>query len=126
MQWKTAPDAKKNQRMLNRGAMLHVIHPFIKASTYTIQASALRDLENDPDVAFVSPDRPVKSTLDYTTTAVNAPYAWTRGFIGSGIGVAVIDSGMIASPDLTLHNNIIYNQDFTGEIKQNANVLDTK
>jgi serine protease AprX len=31
---------------------------------------------------------------------------------------------MVQSADLTLNNNIVYNQDFTGEIKQNANVTD--
>ncbi len=125
IQWKTAPDASKHQKVIDRGGVLRKVHSFIKAGTYTLQASALNDLANDPDVAFISPDRPVKANLDYTTAAVNASYVWNLGFTGTGIGVAVIDSGMITSPDLTLHNNVVYNQDFTGEYKPTANVKDT-
>ena len=40
-------------------------------------------------------------------------------------GVAVIDSGMVESPDLTDKNTIVYSEDFTGQFKQSKKVKDT-
>lgn len=125
IQWKTPLDQEKADKVLQLGGALQLHHPSIKASTYTIPAAALGILANDPDVAYISTDRPVKSKLDYSAAAVNAPMLWGLGYTGKGIGVAVIDSGMRSSPDLTANNNIVYNQDFTGLVKPNANLTDT-
>ena len=125
VQWKTPLDAAKAAKVTQRGGVLHFDHRSIKASTYTLPVVALNGLANDPDVAFISLDRPVRSKLDYSAAAVNAPYLWSQGFNGQGIAVAVLDSGMNSSPDLTMTNNIVYNQDFTGEYKPDANVSNT-
>ncbi len=95
------------------------MHRFINAGTYTLPASALHDLANDPDVAFISPDRPLSFKLDYTAAAINASYAWNAGYIGTGIGVAVVDSGVNpGDPNLTASNGtasrVVYTQDFVG------------
>src|SRR5205814_685201 len=76
----------------------------IKGAHYSVPANSLKDLEKDPDVAYISPNRPLSgtatSTLDYTPEAVNAPAAWRQwGLDGTGIGVAVIDSGVSAGGD---------------------------
>ncbi|MGA8027048.1 MAG: S8 family peptidase [Bryobacteraceae bacterium] len=126
VQWKSAPDNAKHQKVIDRGGVLNSVHPLINAAAYTISTAELNDLANDSDVAFISPDRPVTAKLDYTAAAVNASYAWGLKLDGTGIGVAVIDSGMNQSPDLTENNHVVYNQDFTGEVKPNANVKDTK
>jgi serine protease AprX len=107
------------------GGVLHSVHTSIKAAAYTVPASALSELAKDPEVAYISLDRPLTAKLDYTAAAVNASYLWAQNFDGTGIGVAVIDSGMKATPDLTRNNRIVYNQDFTGEFKPNANLTDT-
>jgi serine protease AprX len=125
VQWKRTPETSNHQKVLNMGGSLKAVHSSINAATYTVPASALNSLANDPDVAFISPDRPVKASLDYTAAAVNAAYMWGKNYTGAGIAVAVIDSGMNSSPDLTMSNKIIYNQDFTGEIKPDANVQNT-
>src|SRR6202007_2370011 len=71
----------------------------------------------DPDVAYISPDRPVQSHLNNTTAAVKAPVAWSQGLDGPGITLALIDSGIHDSDDLKDakgHSRILYNQDFIG------------
>src|SRR3954452_9987204 len=81
-----------------------------KGGVYTLSASALLDLENDPDVAYITPDRPISAKLDNSAAAVNASAAWSAGFTGAGIGVAIVDSGI--NPDPNLPKNA-YAFDFT-------------
>jgi hypothetical protein len=80
----------------------------IKSGSYSVPASTLADLAADPDVAYISFDRPVQSTatgnssltFDYYDTTVNAPVGCQLGYTGTGVGVAVIDSGMMVGlPD---------------------------
>jgi serine protease AprX len=98
------------------GTMKQDLSGVIKGAAFTVPASALADLANDPDVAYISPDRPVHSTaveLDYFPAAVYAPQAWQSGYNGTGVYVAVIDSGIIDIPDLHGQNNrVVYGQDF--------------
>ena len=50
---------------------------------------------------YVTPDRPVAATLDYANPAINAGIALQYGWNGSGMTVAVIDSGIMDThPDL--------------------------
>ena len=63
-------------------------------------ATSLEAIAASPNARYISPDRAVKSTLDDTTAAVNANAAYQSGFTGSGIGIAIIDSGVNLHPDL--------------------------
>src|SRR4051794_15665920 len=73
----------------------------VNSAAYSVPASSLEALSQDPDVDYIAPDRPVASTLDYANPAVNAGIARQYGFTGSGVPVAVIDSGIMNShPDL--------------------------
>ncbi len=124
VQWKETPGEAQHEKVLLRGGKMRSTLQSIKAGAYTLPASQLRDLANEADVAYITPDRRVSSKLDLSAAAINAGAAWSQNFVGTGIAVAVIDSGMVQSPDLTEKNNIVYNEDFTGQIKQNANVTD--
>ncbi|HEY0786789.1 MAG TPA: S8 family peptidase [Acidobacteriaceae bacterium] len=102
-------------------------------------ASALKQLANDPSVAYVSIDRPVgarggpgpggpggpqqgdgvasiSTNPEYTADAVNAPAVWAQGYYGTGVAVAVIDSGIMNLPDLGPQKGspqrILYNASF--------------
>ncbi|MBV9154935.1 MAG: S8 family serine peptidase [Acidobacteriaceae bacterium] len=66
----------------------------IPAAAFKVPASALHDLANDPEVAYISLDRKVRSHLDLSAAAIDAATAWSSGYTGTGIGVAVIDSGI--------------------------------
>ena len=65
----------------------------IAGSIYSVPASELEELANDPNVKYISPVRPMKPTLDYATAAVNGTAARAAGYTGKGVGIAIIDSG---------------------------------
>jgi serine protease AprX len=66
--------------------------PFVAAQLPTSEAASLA---SDADVAYVSIDRPVQGQVaEYTAEPINAPQAWAQGQTGSGVGIALIDSGV--------------------------------
>ena len=128
VQFSTAPSSKHFSKVAALGGSLKQQHNFIKAATFTLPPGAAKKLAEDPDadVAFISPDRPVKphatsqghatyAPYDY---AVNAPAVWANfGINGTGIGVAIIDSGISNHPDLNNSGGaqrVVYQQDFVG------------
>jgi len=67
----------------------------IKGAAYRIPARLLAWLEKHPDVAYVSPDRRTKAAWDDQIPAVMDDLALQQyGLDGSGVGIAVIDSGV--------------------------------
>ena len=117
VQFKSTPTADHHLRMAKKGATLRHELPLVKAALYSVPASALEDLSNDPDVTYVSPDRPVQGLLDYAEPAIGGLTAFNAGIDGTGIGVAVIDSGISYHDDLGNSQGkqrVVYSQDFTG------------
>lgn len=108
VQYRHAPTPQLHQKVVQRGGVFQQEFGFINGGAYRVTASALAELESDPEVVYISPDRALHGTaisspspmLDYHTDTANAPAAWARGLDGSGIGVAVIDSGIADMPDL--------------------------
>ena len=82
----------------------------IKARHYSVPARALAQLAANPDVAYVTPDRPLQGLLDQADAAIGASAAATYGLTGAGVGVAVIDSGIGPSDDLS--GKVVYEQQF--------------
>ena len=73
----------------------------------------------------MSVDHPMKGLDDITDVATGVTAAWNAGYNGTGIGVAVIDSGINDShPDLwdstQSHSRVVYHQDFTGTATSNS------
>jgi hypothetical protein len=95
-----APTASYHNKVLSRGGKLNRELRAVRGGVYNIPVNQLASLASDPTVVHISPDRPVKVMLDNTTAAVNAAVAWQSNLDGSGIGVAVIDSGISDHPDL--------------------------
>jgi serine protease AprX len=119
VQYRVPPTQMNFARVLAKGGALQHNLPAINGGAFTVKGSALKALAKDPDVAYISPDRTVRATAtvtDYYDQAVLAPYAWSRSLTGSGVGVAVIDSGINSGRDFTLANGtgsrIVYNQNF--------------
>src|SRR5580700_6641084 len=73
--------------------LLKTVFSLIDAGTATLHPSDIVNLSNQSNVTYISVDRPLAGTLDYTAAAINAPYAWSVGLDGSGVGIAIIDSG---------------------------------
>ena len=61
-----------------------------------VPASSLSALAADPNVVYIPPDRILTGKLDNSAAAINASVVWRVGDNGSGIGVAVLDSGINA------------------------------
>jgi serine protease AprX len=102
------------------GATMKSKFPTIRAVTMRVPASMLEELAKDPNVAYITPDRQVSMTANPETeefaTAVEADVAQAKfGLDGSGIGVAVIDSGISCYSDLRNASGVyrvVYSQSF--------------
>jgi len=125
IQFNRPPTAAHHQRVQKKGGILKTKLDVIKGAHYSVPVQSLQDLADDPDIAYISPNRPISSTststLDYTPESVNAQVAWQQWRLdGTGVGVAVIDSGVTAVGDLywwnptnqTYGSRVVYSQSF--------------
>jgi serine protease AprX len=120
VQYRAMPATSSFTSMLARGATVHSRLQTIRGVTMTVSASMLAELHNDPNVLYVTPDRPIRMTSNPKTeefaTAVEADVAASQYALdGTGIGVAIIDSGIASHPDLNNANGktrVVYNQSF--------------
>jgi serine protease AprX len=89
----------------------------VKGAVFSIKAKDLDALANDPDVELISPDHEIKGSgsvipIDYYRETVGADLADSAGWDGTGIGVAIIDSGITTNSDLLAP---VYSQSFVTE-----------
>jgi len=116
IQFNQTPTAAHHQKVQNKGGVLKTKLDFIKGAHYSVPLDALDDLADDPDVAYISPNRPVRGSLDHVVSAVNGDLAYANGWNGMGIGIAVVDSGVTSNYDLNSDGNgpsrIVYSQSF--------------
>jgi serine protease AprX len=102
------------------GGIVNQVFSLINAVAGTITAGDVTALSNQPNVSYISLNRPLLATLDYSAAAVGAPAAWSSGWDGTGIGVAVIDSGIYSHPDLLSaqgQSRVVYRQSFIGGVQ---------
>src|SRR5689334_15028655 len=90
--------------------------PVINATVATIPNALITALATYPPVAHISIDRGVAGAMERTGATVGAPAARQEfGVDGSGIGVAVIDSGVTAwHDDISLTHRVTRFVDFVG------------
>src|SRR6266571_878420 len=83
IQFNQTPTDAHHQKVQNKGGVLKTKLDFIKGAHYSVPVESLDALADDPDVAYISPNRPLSgtstSTLDYAAESVNAPVAWQQG-----------------------------------------------
>jgi serine protease AprX len=90
----------------------------VRGQLYSLPANAIEGIANDPNVVYISPDRPVQSTIDISNQTIGAQIAFSDGWNGAGVGVAIIDSGiLLPQNDLmntsTKNNSrVLYSQSF--------------
>ncbi len=117
IQFKTAPTNQELKGLAINGKVKRQFK-HITAVNAEIPWTIVANLENDPNVTYVSPNRNMTSSLDIVTATVNAPYAWQNALDGTGVGVAVIDSGVTPKDDLMAANGgrsrIVYSESFIG------------
>jgi serine protease AprX len=103
------------------GGVVNEVFTLINAVAGTMAAGDVVALSNQPNVTYISLNRSLSATLDYSASAVNAPIAWSSGWDGTGVGVAVIDSGIYSHPDLLSaqsgQSRVVYRQSFIGGVQ---------
>src|SRR6476620_10974123 len=116
VQFKQTPKAHASE-MAAQGGRLKFSVDHIKGAAYRIPVRMLVWLQNHPDVAYVSPDRPNKVASAADIPAVEGDAARQQyGLDGTGVGVAIIDSGVFNHDDLQkssgLGSRIVYSESF--------------
>ena len=110
VQYRTAPTEAHHLKVTAHGGVLRHDFAGIKASHYTVSRAVLAEMADDPEVVRITPDRQVKAHLDQADAAISASMAASYNVNGAGVGVAVIDSGVGPSDDLT--GKVVYEQQF--------------
>ena len=117
VQYKITPAQKHQNRISAHGGVVKQHFKSVKGLLVRLPASHVAELSNDPDILYISPDRPITRQMNNAAVGVLANYAWNLGLDGTGVAVAVIDSGVHGVDDLKDaqgHNRIIYNFDSLG------------
>src|SRR5579859_1501939 len=118
VQYNTSPSNRELNSANAAGATNVKALGLANAYLWTMSPAQVKNLLNqDPNVKYVSPDRPLNGAMNYADPAVNADVAHSAGYDGTGIGVAVIDSGVNQIFDLTQsgaskNSRIVYSQNF--------------
>jgi serine protease AprX len=103
------------------GGLVNQVFTLINAVAGTVAAGNVVPLSNQPNVSYISLDRSLGAALDYSAEGVNAPVAWNSGWDGTGVGVAVIDSGIYPHPDLlsarSQQSRVVYRKSFVAEVQ---------
>jgi serine protease AprX len=115
VQWKTPVSELTVAKITDLGGKVVAEFKSVAQGVYIIPATALNSLGVDGSVKYVSADRRVKKKLATTAATINAPQIWSAGFNGTGIGVAVLDSGIDQDDNLGVKadKTIAYVNDFT-------------
>ena len=121
VQYNQAPTTSLLQGILNLGGQLLEALPIVNGLVATLTGNQILNLSNQSNVVYISSDRQVLNLLSNAAPAINAPTAWSYGYTGKGIGVAVVDSGINTVADLnggsTLFgllpaSRVVYSQNF--------------
>ncbi|MBZ2183982.1 MAG: S8 family serine peptidase, partial [Bryobacter sp.] len=129
VQFDRVPDAALHGKVARLGGKLRLALDVIKAGAYSIQANRLEQLAKDASVVRISLDSHVKPAMEHAVPAVNATAAWTANWTGSGIAIAIIDSGISAHFDLgpekgnPKNQRIVYQENFVPGETTTADLL---
>lgn len=100
-------DAVSRKGGLHKGSL-----DIVKGAAYSVRAKLLEELANDPDVEYISPDREVSGATNIERQSVGAAWAEMNGWNGTGVGVAVIDSGVDGKDGMSAGQAVVYSQNF--------------
>jgi serine protease AprX len=110
------PPTKDDLKLLGPYGQIKKQWIVLNAVHVPLTLDQIQSIQGNPDVAYITPNRPTTGSLDITTQAVKANLAWSLGWTGAGVGVAVIDSGIAQRPDLTdatgVNSRVVYEQSF--------------
>jgi serine protease AprX len=110
---RTHPGRSVDQLLRALGANPGIRLPLVHAQVALVPDTALRALAASPEVLTISLDRVVHGTIERTASATGA--AWARAHFdvdGSGIGIAIIDSGVTSWHDDLGTERVVHFADF--------------
>jgi serine protease AprX len=122
VQFKTPPSSQDIQAVNQLGGNARKADlGFIKGAAFSVPATALNGLSDNPNVLYISPDREIHPTLDYANATIGAQTAFLAGLTGTGVGVAIIDSGILPVNDLLSNGSssasrVVYSQSFVPNV----------
>src|SRR4029079_9408252 len=89
-----------------RGGIVKKEFKMVGGIVMELPAGSISGMKTDPEIESISPDRETFPLMDVTAQTVGANAAWESFDVdGSGIGVAIIDSGINDHEDLTSNKN---------------------
>lgn len=97
-------EADKQLVTLNKGKVNRE-YKNVAALAATVPATALKGIQNNPNVAAVEKDTKIQvnsQTMDWGITRTQAPKAWDSQLTGKGIKVSIIDTGIAKHEDLVI------------------------
>lgn len=107
IQYYQAPSATETGLLGLLGGLVKLVLGPINALVTDLLPGQATLIAADPNVKYISLDRPLASrqsvtitAAEYTTEPINAPAVWQKGHVGTNVGVAVIDSGITPVSDL--------------------------
>src|SRR5437588_1002158 len=122
IQFKTAPSLLDLLQITALGGTITNQYSSLPAVSARLPNAVVLLVSDLLNIVFMTPDRVVAASLDYSAAAVNASVAQQYGLDGSGIGVAIIDSGIYEHPDLAkssrLGSRVVYHQSFVSKTNQ--------
>jgi serine protease AprX len=83
------------------GGVLSLL-PLVNGIVASLDGNGIQSLSNQSNVLYISPDRPISLMADTAAPSVNAPVAWKSNYTGTGVSVALIDSGVNSHPDFNV------------------------
>jgi serine protease AprX len=121
VQFVGTPTSEELQRISAQGVAGPQALPVVNGLSFSLTAGKVAEIARESSVIYITPNRGVSAFLDYATTAVGADVVQGYGFSGAGIGVAVIDSGIYAHPDLKdagcTNSRIVYEESFVEDFQ---------
>src|SRR5919201_1566507 len=89
--------------------------PLVNAVVALLDGTGIVNLSNDPDVTYISKDRSLSPTLSNAAPPIKSQIAWQSKKTGSGVAVALIDSGVNSHKDFNDAyggSRVVFSQNF--------------
>ena len=115
VQYRSAPSAAQTGHISARyRGTVKRVHQSSRAIEASMPSTELNNLAADPDVVYVSADRPLRANMVDAGPTVGTTSVLFQGVRGEGVTVAVIDSGVNEHQDLA--GRIVYAESFIGQL----------
>src|SRR5437899_1845189 len=117
IQYYTPPTSVDTNAATSQGASNGKAVGLVRGYKWTMPKGNVSTLiSKDPNIKYISLDRKLQGAMNNAVPAVGADIERSLGYDGTGIGVAVIDSGVTSVFDLTQpgskSSRIVYSQNF--------------